>query len=215
MTRLSRFHRERIQAVLSASALVPVITINRLEDALPLCQGLVDGGIRVLEITLRSEHGLHAIEQLRRALPEVWVGAGTVTSPGQYRQAESAGAQFVITPGITEALLEFGVTAGAPLLPGISTVSELMQGYALGYREFKFFPAEVAGGIAALQAISGPFPDVVFCPTGGVRRDTAKDYLALANVAAVGGTWLTPPDLVASCDWEGVTALARGSLQDL
>lgn len=215
MTQLSEFQRERVQAVLAASPLVPVIAINELEDAVPLCQALVDGGINVLEITLRTEHGVNAIKAVREAIPNAWVGAGTVTSVAEYRQVEAAGAQFVITPGVTEAILEFGVTSEAPLLPGISTVSELMMGYALGYREFKFFPAEVSGGVPALKAFSGPFSDVTFCPTGGIRRDTAKDYLALKNVKAVGGSWLTPADVVAAKDWAQITQIARDSLADL
>lgn len=215
MNQLSDYHRERVQAVLAASPLVPVIAIKDPDDAIPLCRALVDGGIRVLEITLRTEHGVRAIEKVRKAIPEAWVGAGTVTSIAQYRQVESAGAQFVITPGITEAILEFGVTSEAPLLPGVSTVSELMMGYALGYREFKFFPAEVAGGIPALKAFSGPFPDVVFCPTGGISRQTARDYLALPNVRAVGGSWLTPAEAIAGKDWPAVSDIARGSLGDL
>ncbi|WP_226610601.1 bifunctional 4-hydroxy-2-oxoglutarate aldolase/2-dehydro-3-deoxy-phosphogluconate aldolase [Marinobacter nauticus] len=215
MNQLSDYHRERVQAVLAASPLVPVIAIKDPDDVIPLCRALVDGGIRVLEITLRTEHGVRAIEKVRKAIPEAWVGAGTVTSIAQYRQVESAGAQFVITPGVTEAILEFGVTSEAPLLPGISTVSELMMGYALGYREFKFFPAEVAGGIPALKAFSGPFPDVVFCPTGGISRQTARDYLALPNVRAVGGSWLTPAEAIAGKDWPAVSDIARGSLGDL
>ena len=215
MNQLSDYHRERVQAVLAASPLVPVIAIKDPDDAIPLCRALVDGGIRVLEITLRTEHGVRAIEKVRKAIPEAWVGAGTVTSIAQYRQVESAGAQFVITPGITEAILEFGVTSEAPLLPGVSTVSELMMGYALGYREFKFFPAEVAGGIPELKAFSGPFPDVVFCPTGGISRQTARDYLALPNVCAVGGSWLTPAEAIAGKDWPAVSEIARGSLGDL
>ncbi len=215
MTQLSEFQRERVQAVLAASPLVPVIAITELEDAVPLCQALVDGGINVLEITLRTEHGVNAIKAVREAIPEAWVGAGTVTSVAEYRQVEAAGAQFVITPGVTEAILEFGVTSEAPLLPGVSTVSELMMGYALGYREFKFFPAEVSGGVPALKAFSGPFSDVTFCPTGGIRRDTAKDYLALKNVKAVGGSWLTPADVVAAKDWAQITQIARDSLADL
>lgn len=215
MNQLSDYHRERVQSVLAASPLVPVIAIKDPDDAIPLCRALVDGGIRVLEITLRTEHGVRAIEKVRKAIPEAWVGAGTVTSIAQYRQVESAGAQFVITPGVTEAILEFGVTSEAPLLPGVSTVSELMMGYALGYREFKFFPAEVAGGIPALKALSGPFPDVVFCPTGGISRQTARDYLALPNVRAVGGSWLTPAEAIAGKDWQAVSEIARGSLGDL
>jgi 2-dehydro-3-deoxyphosphogluconate aldolase/(4S)-4-hydroxy-2-oxoglutarate aldolase len=215
MHQLSDYHRQRVRAVLEAAPLIPVISINHPDDALPLCRALVDGGVRVLEITLRTPYGLKAIEQVREAIPEAWVGAGTVTSIDQFRQVESAGAQFVITPGVTEAILEFGVTSEASLLPGISTISELMIGHNLGYREFKFFPAEVSGGIPALKAFAGPFPDVTFCPTGGIRRNTAKDYLALENVAAVGGTWLTPGDLVASGDWDQISEIVRGSLLDL
>ena len=215
MNQLSDYHRDRVRAVLNASPLIPVITINHPDEALPLCRALVDGGINVLEITLRTPYGLKAIEQIRQAIPEAWVGAGTVTSIDQYRQVESAGAQFVITPGVTDAILKFGVTSEASLLPGISTISELMVGYNLGYREFKFFPAEVSGGIPALKAFAGPFPDVTFCPTGGIRRETAKDYLALDNVAAVGGTWLTPGDLVNSGDWDQISEIVRGSLLDL
>ncbi|MGC8119259.1 bifunctional 4-hydroxy-2-oxoglutarate aldolase/2-dehydro-3-deoxy-phosphogluconate aldolase [Marinobacter sp. VGCF2001] len=215
MNQLSEEHRERLRSVLDASALVPVITIQDPEDAVPLCRALVEGGIRVLEITLRTDHGVRAIEQVRQAIPEAWVGAGTVTSIAQYRQVEAAGAQFVITPGVTEALLEFGVTSEAPLLPGISTVSELMMGYAMGYRDFKFFPAEVSGGVAALKAFGGPFPDVAFCPTGGIRRETARDYLALPNVRAVGGSWLTPARAVKEKNWQSVADIARDSLADL
>src|SRR5690554_2176554 len=215
MNQLSDYHRDRVQAVLGASPLVPVIAIQNAEDALPLCRALVDGGIRVLEITLRTEHGVRAIEQIRKAIPEAWVGAGTVTSIAQYRQVESAGAQFVITPGVTEAILEFGVTSEAPLLPGIATASELMMGYIHGYRHFKFFPAEVSGGVAALQAFAGPFPDVMFCPTGGIRRTTAVSYLEQPNVAAVGGTWLTPAEVIEAKDWAAITEIARASLLDI
>lgn len=215
MSQLSDFHRERIRSVLSASQLMPVITIRRPDDAVPLCQALFDGGIRVMEITLRTEHGSKAIKAVREALPEAWVGAGTVTCLAQYRQAEAAGAQFIVTPGITEALLEFSLTSEAPLLPGVSTASELMLGYCLGYREFKFFPAAVAGGIPALKALNGPFPDATFCPTGGIRRGTAKDYLALNSVQAVGGSWLTPEDIIAKKDWATITGIVAGSLSEL
>ncbi|NVD36737.1 bifunctional 4-hydroxy-2-oxoglutarate aldolase/2-dehydro-3-deoxy-phosphogluconate aldolase [Marinobacter lutaoensis] len=215
MSYLPEQHRAQIQAILAASPLVPVITIQDPAQALPLCEALVAGGIRVLEITLRTEHGLKAIEQVRQNLPDAWVGAGTVCTPAQYRDVVSAGAQFAISPGVTEALLELGAQAPVPLLPGVATVSELMMGYALGYREFKFFPAEVAGGTAALKAMAGPFPDVAFCPTGGIGPANAGDYLALANVRAVGGSWLTPADAVAAGDWQKIRELARSSLAAL
>lgn len=214
MMQLSDVHRNRVHALMAASPLIPVITINHPDEVYPLCKALVSGGIQVLEITLRTEHGLPAIRQLRDALPEVWVGAGTVTSTAQYRQVEAAGAQFVISPGVTEPILEFGLTSSVPLVPGIATVSELMLGYALGYREFKFFPAAVAGGIDALKAFAGPFPDVRFCPTGGITRATAPDYLALDNVLAVGGTWLTPANALAAKDWRQIAEIAHGSLQE-
>ncbi len=215
MSQLSMHHRHQVQSLMAACPLVPVITITDPDQVIPLGRALVDGGIRILEVTLRTEHGLGAIHQLRKAFPDVWVGAGTVVQVSQYREAEVAGAQFVITPGVTESILDYGLTAQAPLLPGVSTISEMMTGYRLGYREFKFFPAEVAGGIPALKAFSGPFPDVTFCPTGGIRRDTARDYLALPNVAAVGGTWLTPADKLAAGDWQGLSDIASGSLRDI
>src|SRR5690606_8623849 len=206
---------EQAQQVLEACPLIPVISIQQLEQALPLAQALIDGGLRVLEVTLRTPHGLEAIRQMRQAFPQVWIGAGTVLDPDQFSQAVRYGAQFVITPGRTRKLLKHGVDAEVPLIPGIATVSELMEGVALGYQSFKVFPAEVAGGIAALKSIAGPLPDVRFCPTGGVRQETAKSYLALENVCAVGGTWLTPTDVVSGSDWGQITEIAKSSLNAL
>lgn len=215
MVFLAEDHRLQVDRILAASPLIPVISIQQPEHALPLCQALVDGGIRVLEITLRTAHGLAAIKEVRAAMPEeVWVGAGTVTDIDRYREAEHAGADFVVSPGVTNRLLDYGLTSDVPLLPGIATVSELMVGYELGYRSFKFFPAAVAGGIDALKAFGGPFADARFCPTGGIRQDTARDFHALDNVIAVGGTWLTPDALVSSGDWGAIEELARQSLAD-
>jgi len=208
-------HQDQIRQLLMTCPLIPVITIRDPDDAVPLCRALVEGGVRVLEITLRTGHGLEAIRAVRQAIPEAWVGAGTVTSTHQYRQVEQAGAQFVISPGVTEAILDFAITATIPLLPGVATASDLMLGYSRGYRYFKLFPAELAGGTRALNALSGPFPDVGFCPTGGVRQETAADYLALDNVLAVGGSWLTPDEAVARRDWPAITAIARASLESL
>lgn len=215
MSQLSPEHEQQIRQVLAACPLMPVITIHDPDDAVPLCRALVEGGIGVLEITLRTRHGLEAIREVRRAIPEALVGAGTVTSLRQFREVESAGAQFVITPGVTEAILDFAITATVPLLPGVATASDLMLAYSRGYRQFKFFPAEVAGGTGALKAFAGPFPDVIFCPTGGIRQNTAAEYLALDNVVTVGGTWLTPADLVARRDWSAITDIARESLSSL
>lgn len=205
--------QRQLQAIFGSCPLVPVITIRDPQTAVDLGRALVAGGLRILEITLRTEHGLGAITALREALPDVWVGAGTVTSVDQYQAAIKAGAQFVITPGSTHALLQYGATASVPLLPGVATLSEILQAYELGYRDFKLFPAEVAGGTAALKSFAGPLPDVRFCPTGGIKPDTAAAYLALENVIAVGGTWLTPPAAVEARDWEGLTQLAADSLQ--
>ena len=209
---LSQRLRDELERITTACPLVPVIAIDKPEDALPLARALVEGGITILEITLRTEHGVEAIRQLRKAFPDVWVGAGTVTTVEQYKAVEAAGAQFVITPGSTSELLEYGLDAKVPLLPGVASLSEMMEGYRLGYRQFKFFPAEVAGGTAALKAFSGPFADVTFCPTGGIRQDTAINYVKLPNVAAVGGTWLTPQDAIAAGDWARITDIARESL---
>lgn len=209
---LTEAHRQQVQSLLQACPLVPVIAINKPEHALPLGRALVAGGINILEITLRTPYGLDAIRELRAKLPEAWVGAGTVTTIEQYRDVDKAGAQFVITPGVTESLLEHAITARAPLLPGVATMSEMLMGYQRGFRHFKFFPAEVSGGINALKAFSGPFPDICFCPTGGIKKNTARDYLALDNVAAVGGSWLTPQDVIDAGDWDQVTAIARESL---
>jgi 2-dehydro-3-deoxyphosphogluconate aldolase/(4S)-4-hydroxy-2-oxoglutarate aldolase len=205
--------QERLDAVLKSCPLVPVIVIEKPEDAIPLGKALVSGGITTLEITLRTEHAYTAVKAMRKAFPEVWVGVGTVATVEQYQRAEEAGAQFVITPGSTLDLLEYGLIAQVPLLPGVSSLSELMEGYRLGYRAFKFFPAEVAGGVPALKAFGGPFPNVRFVPTGGIQQHTAANYLALSNVAAVGGSWLTPAELVKACDWLGITCIARESLK--
>lgn len=212
MITMTDAHHQRIQKVLTSGPLIPVIAVNNPEHALPLCQALVAGGIRILEITLRTPHGLEAIERVRKALPDVWVGAGTVTTVEQYRQIERAGAQFAISPGLTEGLLDYALGSSVALLPGVATASELMLGYARGLRVFKLFPAEVVGGIAALKAFHGPFPDVTFCPTGGVRQDTARAYLELANVGAVGGTWMLPTSRVEAEDWASVTRIAAESL---
>ena len=213
MSMLSDQQRARITAVFDAGPVIPVVTLHREVDAAPLADALMEAGIRVLEVTLRTPQALPAIEILRERLPDdVLVGAGTVTSAEGYRQAEGAGAGFVVSPGITPRLLNYGLTADAPLIPGIATPTELLLGYELGYRAFKFFPAEVYGGRAALEAFSGPFPDVVFCPTGGINPGNARDYLSLANVRAVGGTWLTPTAAIDAGDWAMVNRLVREAL---
>lgn len=191
----------RIDVICGQARILPVITIAREQDILPLADALAAGGIRTLEVTLRSEHGLKAIEVLRAQRPELCIGAGTVLDRGMFAAVEAAGAQFVVTPGITQDILDAGVESDIPLLPGVSTPSEIMMGYALGYRRFKLFPAEISGGVAAIKAFGGPFGDIRFCPTGGVNPGNVRDYMALANVMCVGGTWMLDSNWVKNQDW--------------
>ncbi|GAA5214592.1 bifunctional 4-hydroxy-2-oxoglutarate aldolase/2-dehydro-3-deoxy-phosphogluconate aldolase [Corallincola platygyrae] len=200
------------EQLLSLSPVVPVIVIEREEDALPMAEALLAGGISLMEITLRTAAALPAIETIARKLPEVTVGAGTVYSKGHLQQVSDAGGQFAISPGGTPALLTAAANGKIPLLPGISTVSELMQGIELGYSHFKFFPAEACGGVKALKAISGPFPDIKFCPTGGISQENYRDYLALKTVACVGGSWLVPGEAVRQGDFSLITRLAKEAL---
>ncbi|GGI75466.1 bifunctional 4-hydroxy-2-oxoglutarate aldolase/2-dehydro-3-deoxy-phosphogluconate aldolase [Legionella impletisoli] len=169
---------------------IPVIVINDLAEALPLAKSLLAKGIKVLEITLRTPVALEAIQLIRREVPEAVTGAGTVLNAGQLKKAEQAGAQFALSPGLTPDLLLAGKKGNIPFIPGISSVSELMIGLEYGYTHFKFFPAEAKGGVPALKAFYGPFPDVRFCPTGGINEENYRTYLDLPNVDCVGGSWL-------------------------
>lgn len=198
-----------LDSICHKAEVIPVLTIERLEDAVPLGRALIEGGLNVLEVTLRTDCALAAIRRMREALPGASIGAGTVLTPAQYRQAEEAGADFVVTPGATEALYRYGIQSPVPMLPGVATISELMNGWQYGYRRFKFFPAESSGGAKALKAFAAPIPGAHFCPTGGITIDNAGDYLALPNVMCVGGSWLTPKALVDAEDWEGIRELAR------
>ena len=191
----------------------PVIVIQRLEDAVPLAQALVDGGVRVLEITLRTPVALQCMAAIARAVPQAIVGAGTVRSVADAQAARDAGCRFAVSPGYLSALGMACRDIELPLLPGVATASEVMQATADGYSFLKFFPAAAAGGIAMLKALAGPFPDVMFCPTGGISAQTASQYLALANVKVCGGSWLTPQDAVDAKDWARITQLARATAQ--
>lgn len=188
---------------------IPVIVINRVEDAVPMAQALVDGGIRVLEVTLRTPVALQCMEAIAKAVPQAIVGAGTVRSVADARAALAAGCTFAVSPGYTSELGLACREMGLPLLPGVSTGSEIMQANADGYYFLKLFPAVAVGGINLLKGFAGPFGDVKFCPTGGVTVDNAPQFLALPNVAVCGGTWLTPADAVAAKDWARITELAR------
>ncbi len=198
--------------ILGAGPVIPVMVIEDADLAVPLARALLAGGVRVLEITLRSDAAVEAIRRISGEVEGALVGAGTVLSEQDLAAVTAAGAVFAISPGLTPTLLEVAAAGPIPLIPGISTVSELMTGMEKGYRHFKFFPAAAAGGTAMLRAIAGPFPDMVFCPTGGVSAANYRDYLALANVACVGGSWLAPKQLVRDRDWPAITRLAAAAV---
>ena len=188
---------------------IPVIVINQLEDAVPMAQALVDGGVRVLEVTLRTPIALKCMEAIARSVPGAILGAGTVRSIADAQAAKDVGCSFAVSPGYTSAIGQACRDIGLPLLPGTATGSEVMQANADGYFFLKFFPAMQAGGIPMLKALAGPFTDVVFCPTGGITLETAPQFLALPNVKVCGGSWLTPADAVAAKDWARITKLAK------
>lgn len=190
---------------------IPVIVLQREEDAVPLAQALVAGGVRVLEVTLRTPAALRAIERIAREVPEAIVGAGTVRLAADARAAREAGSRFAVSPGYTESVARTCQELGLPLLPGVATASELMQAQEAGFGFVKFFPASAAGGAPMLKALAGPFPEMRFCPTGGLTPDNAGEYLALPHVPVCGGSWLTPAEAVAGGDWARITALARAT----
>ena len=187
---------------------IPVVVIDRAADAVPLARALLAGGVDTMEITLRTPVAVDAIRSVAEHVPNMAVGAGTITRREQVRDALAAGATFLVSPGCAPRLLEALLNQSVPILPGAATASEVIALLEDGITEMKFFPAAAAGGTRALRALAGPLPEATFCPTGGIDRAAAPDYLALPNVACVGGTWLTPSDLVAAQDWEAITALA-------
>ena len=190
---------------------IPVIVIHRLQDAVPLAQALVAGGVRVLEVTLRTPVALAAMRAIVRAVPEAIVGAGTIRSVADAEAARHAGCRFGVSPGYCTDIGHACRNMGLPLLPGVATASEVMAANADGYSFLKFFPATAAGGIPMLKALAGPFADIAFCPTGGITPETAPQFLALPNVKVCGGSWLTPQDAVDAGDWGRITALARAA----
>jgi 2-dehydro-3-deoxyphosphogluconate aldolase / (4S)-4-hydroxy-2-oxoglutarate aldolase len=201
--------RAPIAEILQLSPVMPVVTIEDASSAPDLARALARGGIRVIEVTLRTSQALAAIEAIAGAVPEICVGAGTVMSPDDLNLAANAGAAFAISPGATRELLAMGANFRIPYLPAVATASELMAGLAAGFRYFKLFPAHVAGGVQALKAFYGPFPEARFCPTGGINLQSAGPYLDLPNVLCVGGSWLTPAELLKARDWARVESLAR------
>lgn len=195
--------------VFASGPVVPVLVIENVEDAVPIANALIEGGIKVLEVTLRTPAAIDVIREIAENCPDAIVGAGTVTNAAQLAQVTEAGAKFAISPGLTTDLLEAGNNGSIALIPGIASISELMRGLDLGYTHFKFFPAEASGGVQSLKSIGGPFPDVRFCPTGGINPGNYKDYLALNNVLCCGGSWLCPDAVVKEKRWEEITRLAK------
>jgi 2-dehydro-3-deoxyphosphogluconate aldolase/(4S)-4-hydroxy-2-oxoglutarate aldolase len=197
-----------LRDLMRLSPVIPVLTVTRLEHAAPLAQALVRGGIRVLEVTLRTACALDAITEMREMAPSAIVGAGTLTRAEDFAAVQRAGAQFAVTPGLTPDLMFGAGQTRLPLLPGVMTPTELIAARAAGFRACKLFPAQQAGGVGMLKALAGPFPDVVFCPTGGITRANAAEFLAQPNVLCVGGSWLAPRELVDAGNWGAIEELA-------
>jgi len=191
------------------SRVVPVIVLNDPAHAVPLAHALLEGGIDVMEITLRSDAALASIEAVAKAVPQMHLGAGTVTRVAEVQRVMDAGATFALSPGATDALVEAVKAANLPFIPGVMTPGEVMHRREQGFSLMKLFPAQQAGGLAMLKALGAPIPDVQFCPTGGVSPDNLRDFLKLPNVAMAGGSWLTPADALATGDWKRITRLAR------
>jgi 2-dehydro-3-deoxyphosphogluconate aldolase / (4S)-4-hydroxy-2-oxoglutarate aldolase len=198
--------------VLNACPVMPVMVIQDANDAVPMAKALCAGGIRVLEITLRTPAAIESIRRISQEVPEAIVGAGTIINTQQLQAVTDAGAVFAISPGLTVTLLQAANQGQIALIPGIASLSELMLGMEYGYDHFKFFPAEAAGGIPMLKAIAGPIPQATFCPTGGISPQNYQAYLALANVACVGGSWLVPAEAVKAKDWNAITELAKAAV---
>jgi 2-dehydro-3-deoxyphosphogluconate aldolase/(4S)-4-hydroxy-2-oxoglutarate aldolase len=198
-----------IKSILALAPVIPVLTVEEVAHAVPLARALCAGGLRVLEVTLRTPACLPAIEAMRSAVPDAVVGVGTLSRPQDFTAAQKAGAQFGVSPGLTAELAAAARAANFPLLPGIMTPSELIAGVNWGYTAFKLFPAQQAGGVGMLKALGAPFPDVVFCPTGGITRATAPEFLALKNVLCIGGSWVAPTEAIRAGDWKKIEELAR------
>jgi 2-dehydro-3-deoxyphosphogluconate aldolase/(4S)-4-hydroxy-2-oxoglutarate aldolase len=207
--------QEKLAVLFKQATVIPVLTIERVEDAVPLAQALVAGGVRVLEVTLRTPVAIKSAKAIMANVPEAIVGIGTILNADDLARAEEIGAQFGISPGATPDLLKAAAASGLPFAPGIATASELMQALAHGFGLVKFFPAEQSGGIKALRALAGPFPDARFCPTGGIGEANAAAWLAEPNVVAVGGSWLCPAAYIRSGDWAGITAMCERAMKSL
>jgi 2-dehydro-3-deoxyphosphogluconate aldolase/(4S)-4-hydroxy-2-oxoglutarate aldolase len=207
--------QDKLASLFRAATVIPVLTIERLEDAVPLARALVAGGVRTLEVTLRTPVAIDAAKAMMAEVPEAVVGIGTILNPADLARAESLGVKFGISPGATPELLRAAAGSTLPFAPGIATASELMQALAHGFDLAKFFPAEQAGGIKGLRALAGPFPNVRFCPTGGVGEANAATWLAEPNVLAVGGSWLCPAAEIRAGNWAGITAMCQRTMKSL
>jgi len=202
-----------ILSIMRTGPVIPVIVIDEFEDAVPLARALVAGGVRVLELTLRTPVALRAIEAIANEVEGAIIGVGTITRPEDFDASVKAGALFGVSPGLTQELIAAARDSSLPLLPGVMTPSDVIAARAAGFTELKLFPAQQAGGVGMLKALGGPFPELSFCPTGGIGATTAPDFLALPNVVCVGGSWLTPGDAVAARDWGRISALARDTVR--
>lgn len=198
-----------IENILTSAPVVPVVVIENLEDAVPLAKALFNGGLKALEITLRTPVAAEAVKLMKEAVPEAYVGTGTVIDKATFEASLAAGADFMVSPGVNDELLALAKESDIPFLPGAATPSEVMNLASHGFKFLKFFPAEAAGGAPMLKSIGGPLPQVKFCPTGGISLETAPKYLALDNVVCVGGTWMLDKELIANKDWQAIEALAK------
>lgn len=199
-----------INEIVKVAPVIPVMVVERIEDAVPLARALYNGGLKVLEITLRTPCALDAITAMVESLPDdAVIGAGTIVTPADLENAVKAGSTFLVSPGTTPALIEAAKASSIPLLPGVATPTEAMNLYVQGFTHLKFFPAEAAGGVPMMKSIGGPLPQITFCPTGGIDLAKAPSYLALPNVACVGGTWMAPKELMQAGRWDEIERLAR------
>lgn len=198
-----------IDDILTAASVIPVMEVQDAASAGPLALALERGGLKVLELTMRTPAALDALAEMKRAAPRLYVGMGTILSPHDAERSIRQGADFLVSPGLTQALRDFAPKSPAPLLPGVATAGEIMEAIDAGILRLKFFPAEPAGGVAYLKALHGPLPQAKFCPTGGIAAERVADYLALPNVLCVGGSWIATPQMIAAADWAGIEANAR------
>ncbi|WP_409360938.1 bifunctional 4-hydroxy-2-oxoglutarate aldolase/2-dehydro-3-deoxy-phosphogluconate aldolase [Bartonella heixiaziensis] len=204
---------DHLLSLLQEQTVIPVLRIDDLQNAVPLARALVKGGLKTIEVTLRTKNALDAIKIITQELPELTVGAGTILNSAHYEQAERAGAKFIVSPGLSNELIDCAKNSEVPLLPGVVTPSECIKALEKGYSYLKFFPAEAAGGIAFVQALASPFPEIKFCPTGGISKNNAVQWLRLSNVFCVGGSWIAPKQLIVANNWDAISTLAHTTSQ--